>query len=261
MNFGPTSRLGDQKWPVAGAEELGYFFLMHVDVGGATAIGRRSENQDRWEVARDGRWALVSDGVGGAAGGRTAADLAIATAADALAADWPVEEVFARAHDAVLVRQRADVATRHMAATLTLARHVTGSQWLVAAAGDSPPFRVAGSTQKLLPPHTVASALVAAGAIAATEADHHPGRNSITRAIGHSTSAHPDSVVVEVPDGAALVLASDGIDVLGERQITGIVTGAASAGTAAASLVEAALTEGATDNVTVVVLRPSRAAP
>ena len=220
-------------------------------------MGRRSENQDRWDVAPDGRWAVVSDGVGGAAGGGTAADIAIATAADALVAARPVEDVFARAHDAVVVRQRADVATRHMAATLTLARHVTGSRWLVAAAGDSPAFRVAGSTQRLLSPHTVADALVAAGAISATEVNHHPGRHSITRAIGHSMSADPDSVVVEMPDGGALVLASDGIDVLGERQITGIVTTAASAASAAASLVEAALDEGATDNVTVVVLRPS----
>ena len=234
---------------------------MHVDVGGATAIGRRSENQDRWAVAGDGRWALVSDGVGGAAGGGTAADLAIAAAAAALAADRPVEEVFARAHDAVLARQRVDVATRHMAATLTLARHVRGSRWLVAAAGDSPAFRVAGSTQKLLSPHTVAAALVAAGAIPATEVNQHPGRNSITRAIGHSTSADPESVLVEIPDGAALVLASDGIDVLAERQILDIVSEAASAGTAATALVEAALLEGATDNVTVVVLRPTPAGP
>lgn len=246
---------------MARAEEVGYFFLVHVDVGGATAIGRRSENQDRWEVAGDGRWALLSDGVGGAAGGGTAADLAIAAAAGALAANRPVEEVFARAHNAVLVRQRVDVATRHMAATLTLARHVTGSRWLVAAAGDSPAYRVAGSTQKLLSPHTVAAALVAAGAIPATEVNHHPGRNSITRAIGHSISAEPESVLVEIPDGAALALASDGVDVLDERQIMDIVTKAASAATAAASLVEAALDEGATDNVTVVVLRPSHAEP
>ena len=234
---------------------------MHVDVGGDTAIGRRSENQDRWEVAGDGRWALVSDGVGGAAGGGTAAGVAIAAAAAALAADRTVEEVFARAHDAVLARQRVDVATSRMAATLTLARHVTGSRWLVAAAGDSPAFRVAGSTQRLLSPHTVAAALAAAGAIPATEVDHPPGRNRITRAIGHSTSADPESVLVEIPDGTALVLASDGIDVLDERQIMNIVTRAGSAGTAASSLVAAALDEGATDNVTVVVLRPRPARP
>lgn len=148
-----------------------------------------------------------------------------------------------------------------MAATLTLARHVTGSRWLVAAAGDSPVFRVAGSTQRLLSPHTVAAELVAAGAISATEVNRHPGRNSITRAIGHSSSAEPECVLVEIPDGAALVLASDGIDVLAERQITDIVTNASSAGSAATSLVEAALDEGATDNVTVVVLRPSQAGP
>lgn len=203
----------------------------------------------------------MSDGVGGAAGGGTAADLAIGTASEALVADLSVEEVFARAHAAVLVRQRADVDARKMAATLTLARHVTGSRWLIAAVGDSPAFRVAGSTQRLLLPHTVAAGLVATGAIPMSEVHRHPGRNSITRAIGHSTSAEPDAVVVDVPEAAAVVLASDGVDVLDERQITDIVTKAATAASAADSLVDAALAEGATDNVTVVVLRPSRAAP
>lgn len=249
-----------QKWPVSAAPKVGYSYDMDVDVGGATAIGRRSENQDRWAVAPDGGWGAVSDGVGGAAGGGAAADLTIATAADALAAGREVEEVFARAHEAVLVGQRTDVAVRHMAATLTIARHVAGSRWLVAAAGDSPAFLVGDSAMKLLAPHTLAEALVAAGAISAIEVNHHPGRNSITRAIGHSSSADPESVVVEIPDGASLVLASDGIDVLGQRRITQVITRAATALAAAASLVDAALAEGATDNVTVVVLRPSRAA-
>lgn len=235
--------------------EFGYLYGMPVDVGGATAIGRRAENQDRWAVAGDARWALVCDGVGGAAGGGRAADQAVAAAAAAFAAGRSIEDVFAGAHEAVVRAQQADPDMGRMATTLTVARQRSGSRWLVAAAGDSPAFLVDGAARRLLSPHTVADELVAAGAISASAAQSHPGRNSITRGIGHATSSAPDSVEVDVPVGASLVLASDGIDALGLGPMTRIVHESRSASVAAADLVEAALVAGASDNVTVVVVR------
>ena len=229
---------------------------MHIDFGGATAIGRRAENQDRCATASDGRWALVSDGVGGSAGGATAAELTIEAATRALDEGAAVDELFACAHEVVVAGQHADPGLGHMAATLTLARHVAGRRWTVAGAGDSPVFLVDGSVRRLLSPHTVAQGLVDAGAISVAEAGTHPGRNSVTRAIGHSRSAAPDTLEVDVQEGAALVLASDGIDVLDHAQMTRLLASSPSAQDAAADLVEAALAAGATDNVTVVVLRP-----
>lgn len=228
---------------------------MHVDVGGATAIGRRSENQDRWAAGPDAQWALVCDGVGGAAGGATAAELASMAAAAALAGGRPVEEVFARAHETVVAAQHADPSLGQMATTLTIARQLTGVRWRVASAGDSLAFLVGASARRLLSPHTVADELVTAGVISESDAKAHPGRNSITRGIGHSTSARPDCVDVDVVEGESIVLASDGIDVLDTGSMKRIVVEAHSAAGAAAALVEASLDEGATDNVTAVVLR------
>ncbi len=242
---------------LSGVAPTEYPSCMHVDLGGATALGRRAENQDRWAVAGDGRWALVSDGVGGVAGGATAAELAIEAAKAALAVCAEVEDVFRSAHRAVVEGQRATPGLEHMAATLTLARWVDNGRWRVAGAGDSPAFLVDQSVRKVLSPHTVTEALVSAGVISISEAVRHPGRNSVTRAIGHSQSAAPDIVEVDVPDGANLVLATDGVDVLARTQIGPLVASSPTAQRAAAALVEAALAAGATDNVTVVVLRPT----
>ena len=252
----PAPREG-QKWPVSLSPRFGYFSDMRVDVGGATATGRRSENQDRWAVGNDQRWAMVCDGVGGAAGGSTAADVTVTAAARALAAGWPVEAVFAHAHGCVVAAQQAEASLRRMATTLTMALRLANGRWVVAAAGDSPAFLLGAAVQRLLSPHTVADELAAAGAIRASDVATHPGRNRVTRAIGHSTSATPDSVVVDVPEGASLVLASDGIDVLDAATMKRIDAGAGDAGCSAANLVDAALAAGASDNVTVVVLRPT----
>lgn len=241
------------------AWRTGYPWWMHVDVGGATAVGLRAENQDRWAVADDGLWAIVSDGVGGTAGGATAAELTVAAAVDALDAGALMDAIFSRAHESVVAGQRARTGLEQMAATLTVARHGGGRRWAVGGAGDPPAFVVGTSVHRLLAPHTVAEGLVAAGAISVAEARRHPGRHSITRASGHSRSSVPDIVEFDVPEGASLVLASDGIEVLGDDALVRVVAGARTAPDAAVALVDAALEAGAADNVTVVVLRPSGA--
>jgi protein phosphatase len=231
---------------------------MDIDVGGATALGRRSENQDRWAVAADGCWAAVSDGVGGAPGGALAATITIDSVTETLSAAAPIPEVFAQAHVAVGEAQRQSAELGRMAATLTVAVRVGGSRWLVAGAGDSPAFLLDSSmsTHRVLALHTLADELVDSGRITAPQGQVHPGRHTITRGIGHHSSATPDVVEVDVPVGAALVLASDGIDSLRPDQLAPIVASAASASSAAVALVDAALAAGARDNVTAVVVRP-----
>ena len=226
---------------------------MEFDLGGASATGERPENQDRWAIAGDGSWAAVSDGVGGAAGGAKAAELAIAKATEALQAHRPIVEAFAAAHSAVCDAQEAEGLGR-MAATLTIASRLD-NQWSVAGAGDSPAFFFGRSSRRLLAPHTLAEALVSAGAISREEGARHPGRHAITRGIGHRSSASPDVVSFSVTPGDVIVLASDGLEVLTQPEMGAVDRGVVSASEAAGALVRAALTAGARDNVTAVVIR------
>ena len=227
---------------------------MEFDLGGASATGHRPENQDRWAIANDGRWAVVSDGVGGAAGGAEAAELAVAAASEVLDAGGPVVEAFVAAHSAVCAAQSLQDGLGRMAATLTIAARLDAS-WLVGGAGDSPAFLFGRTARRLLVPHTFAESLVAAGAISREEGARHPGRHAITRGIGHRSSSTPDVVEVSLARGDAIVLASDGVEVLTGSEMQGVVNGASTAPDAANDLVRAALAAGARDNVTAVVIR------
>ncbi len=147
-----------------------------------------------------------------------------------------------------------------MAATLTLgvlaADRAGGSLWLVAGVGDSPAWLVtAERITRVTDDDNAAAELVRAGVISQAEARTHPGRHMITRAMGSAEAVPPDVAHVALFPGDALVLASDGIDVLDDADIGRIVRSAAGADAAAQRLVDAALDAGSTDNVTAVVVR------
>ncbi|HEX6417695.1 MAG TPA: hypothetical protein VFZ77_04335, partial [Acidimicrobiales bacterium] len=80
----------------------------------------------------------------------------------------------------------------------------------------------------------------------------------ITLAIGGDTDVAGVPVAVDLAPGDALVLASDGIEVLDEATIAEVVPAAPSAEQAARRLVDAALARDASDNVTVAVVRHRR---
>jgi PPM family protein phosphatase len=235
-----------------------------IDTAWATATGPRSDNQDR--AATSPIWALVSDGAGGLPGGATAARLTIEAAVANLAAatgsldDSVVARAVAAANQAVRNRRAADERVATMAATLTLAAATAvgpaASTWLVANVGDSPAWLVdAPAITRLSREDNVAAELVRAGAISADEARRHPGRHIVTHAMGTDETVVLSPATVSLGPGHALVVASDGIEVLGEQVMMEVVDGAPSAHQAARRLVDAALAAGATDNVTVAVVR------
>jgi len=237
---------------------------MGFESGWATARGRRPDNQDRADVA-DG-WVMVSDGAGGLRGGAQAATLTVEAVVERLAGsagrvdDRVVHEAVQGANAAVRAGQRDDPTVAFMAATLTLAAlaadRAAGSLWLVAGVGDSPAWLVtAERVTRITDDDNAAAELVRAGVISRSEARTHPGRHMITRAMGSAELVTPDVAHVALFPGDAIVLASDGIDVLDEHDIGHIVRAAPSADAAAQRLVDAALDAGSTDNVTAAVVR------
>jgi protein phosphatase len=237
-----------------------------VEAAGATSVGGRRDNQDRCALAPG--LAVVSDGVGGQAGGGRAADLTVEAVLQSLARHDTVGEAelaaaVTRANDLVRAGRRSDPAVASMGSTVIIAaaqpagRGAAGSRWLVAHVGDSPAWHVtAEGAQRLTRDHTLAAELVRAGALAAEAADSHPGRHMLIRAIGSESQVAPDVVPVELGPGDALVLASDGLaDVLDGPDIHRVVSATDTAERAAWALVDASLAAHTTDNVTTVVVR------
>src|SRR5262245_23260969 len=235
-----------------------------IAFGCATATGSRPDNQDRYAVGP--LWAVISDGAGGAAGGALAAELTVREVVSCLdASDGAIDaevldQAVTRANVVVRSRRATDAAVAAMAATLTLAVaiavHGKESHWLVVNVGDSPAWLVdARGCTRVTEEHNVAAELVRSGAISRDAARLHPGRNLVTRAIGIADSVMVDPVAVTLHPCDQLVIASDGVEVLNETEMQDAVSGASSATNAARRLVDAALTHGADDHVTVAVLR------
>jgi protein phosphatase len=240
-----------------------------IDVGSATATGPRPDNQDR--VATDWRWAVVSDGAGGHAGGALAAQLAVDAAVARLQAapnaldERAAVQAVADA-DAAVRAGKDDSAVASMAATLTLAAAVAvgsdASHWSVINVGDSPAWHLtARGLRRVTEEDNVAAELLRAGAISAEEARSHPGRHLITRAMGSLDTRTISPVAMTLEPGDALVLASDGIEVVDERAMMELMSATPTSDTGGGAarcarlLVEAALARHTTDNVTVAVIR------
>jgi protein phosphatase len=200
--------------------------------------------------------------MGGYAGGALAAELTVQAVTERLAAldrvaERDIEDAFAAANASVR-RERAE---RHeedrMGATLTLAIPYDGDDWIVAHVGDSPAYLVSRrATEQLTEDHTVTGDLVRQGAISLEDADHHPYRNVLLRAVGAEETIYPDVRHVIVTAGEALVLVSDGVSgVLSPAAIGDIVREASNADEAARALIDASVELRSSDNVTAVVIR------
>ena len=245
-----------------------------IDAACASVAGKRPDNQDRCAV-RPGL-GVVSDGVGGHAGGARAAELTVAAVLEVLAGgpegggvdpsavdDTLLAQAIGRANGVVRGGRRRDPSVAAMGATVIVAAATCldaaagRSRWLVAHVGDSPGWLVsAGGGTRLTHDHTLAAELLRAGSLTPADADRHPGRHVLSRSIGGEQHVRPDVAAVELGPGDQLVLASDGVaDVLDAAGVAAAVAGAGSAEDAARALVDAALAAGTTDNVTTVVLR------
>ncbi len=231
----------------------------------ASVVGQRSENQD--QCAASSRWAVVSDGMGGHAGGARAAELTRDAAVAAIGDDpdgdlgTVLAEAARRANQAVRDGQVTDPSVAGMGATLVaaVAAEVTAdtSQWVVANVGDSPAWLVTGSgARQITTDHTLAAAMAAARAEGSDEPIPERAHHLLMRAIGLADDEPPDVHDVALAPGDALVLASDGVsDVFDAVAVAAAVRAAGTDGDPARSLVDGALEAGASDNVTVVVLR------
>jgi PPM family protein phosphatase len=235
-----------------------------VQAGYASDAGPRASNQDR--ATATAFWAAISDGAGGHAGGDIAAELAIEGVMSRLGRpstgvqESCVLEAFSAANSAVRARRRTDARMANAAATLTIAActslHPSTSQWVIANLGDSPVWHSRGDhLDRLSEEHNLAAELVRSGVLSPTKSRSHPGRHIVTRALGVADEVVPHVSHATLKPGDLLILASDGVEVLTEAEIAAVAGRRSDARGTAVGLVDAALSAGATDNVTAVVLR------
>jgi protein phosphatase len=204
---------------------------------------------------------VVADGMGGARAGevasRTAVELFAAGLDERIA---PPEDRLARrvqdANERIHELSRADARRAGMGTTLT-AVHVGGDELAIAHVGDSRAYLLRdGVLSMLTEDHSLVGELVRQGKLTEQEAEDHPQRSIITRALGPEPLVMVDTMTLRARAGDVYLLCSDGLtSMLGDARLLALLAGAATLEQAGGDLIDAANEAGGRDNITVVLFR------
>ena len=225
---------------------------------GRTDAGRkRRRNED--SIVVDPPLFAVADGMGGAQAGEVASRLAAAAfrefhEADDLAAEERVRAIIQEANRRIYERATSDAEVSGMGTTITAALLESGSV-SIGHVGDSRAYRLReGRLEQLTEDHSLVADLMRSGRLSPEEAETHPQRSVITRALGTDAVVDVDTFTVEASPGDVFLLCSDGLTTMvADEDILAIVADAGPLEDAAKALVKAANRGGGEDNVTVVL--------
>jgi protein phosphatase len=239
---------------------------------GVTDIGLvRRENQDtyliREQTATGHTICVVCDGMGGAAGGKLASQIATETFAaeleKLLTADMNEEQLRAasaqaveKANEAIRSAAMETEEYRNMGTTLVAAVSYDGGM-VVTNVGDSRAYHItADGITRVTKDHSLVERMVDRGDITAEEARRHPNRNLITRALGPDEFVQCDGYICPMNKGDYLLLCTDGlVNTVPDPQILEEVLHSDGLEPCLQRLIDLAKQQGAPDNVTAVLTR------
>ncbi len=230
---------------------------MRVTTGQATDNGRaRDNNEDSYLVDADHALFAVADGMGGHLGGEVASATAIEALRSEYAKGAPVSDAIEYANRAVITRAVGHEELTGMGTTLTAVAIAGPQQLLVGHVGDSRAYLLRGDTLEMITDdHSLVAELVREGRLTPEQAEAHPQRAIVTRALGVDDEVNVDVYPLEVRQGDRIIICSDGLNtMLRDRDIERIARGQIDPQRAAEALVDAANDAGGEDNITVVVI-------
>jgi serine/threonine protein phosphatase PrpC len=231
-----------------------------ADSAGSTDAGRkRRRNEDSF--VHEPPLFAVADGMGGAQAGEVASRLAAAAFrefhdADELDPEERVAAIIQEANRRIYERAKSDEQASGMGTTITAAL-VAEDGVAVGHVGDSRAYRLRdGQIEQLTEDHSLVADLVRSGRLTPDEADSHPQRSVITRALGTDPQVDVDTFMADSQAGDVFLLCSDGLTTMvGDEDITETVGRTSTLEHATKALVRAANKAGGEDNVTVVIFR------
>lgn len=204
---------------------------------------------------------LVADGMGGHNAGDYASRIAVETIVS-VAAESPEKEPVRILDTAV---RSANTRLRVLAegsrelegmGTTVVAAACEDRTLYVANVGDSRLYMVSGGEiRQITRDHSWVEEMVQRGGIDRKEARNHPDKNIITRAVGAEDTIKVDFFTVQLADGDAVLMCTDGLtNMLEDEEIRMILSGERDIAGKAKALVEAANAKGGRDNISVVLI-------
>jgi Serine/threonine protein phosphatase len=243
-----------------------------------TSVGQvRENNEDTVHLWATDHFALavVADGMGGAAAGEEASRLAVEAVAAGLhmtdenagagftlmSDETIIDQLRAAIHagnSSIVERAASDPQLRGMGTTVTLAL-VRGLQALIAHVGDSRAYLIESRTRhitQITADHSFVEALVSAGHLTQEQAEEHPMRNVLYRALGQAGEIDIDVFEVRLRVNDRIILCTDGLTRhVKPHEIAQIALTHDDPDAAVDALVELANTRGGEDNISVILIQ------
>lgn len=233
--------------------------LRVVEKAALSDVGRARQGNEDSFLERSPLFA-VADGMGGARAGEVASGIAVATFDEEPQPDASPEERLAavalaanqRIHDLA----QEDSSYAGMGTTFT-AVLVTGNEIAIGHVGDSRLYRWRdGELERLTDDHSLVEEFVRQGKLTPEEAEVHPQRSIITRALGPEPKVEVDTLTYPAKAGDVYLANSDGLTgMISEADVAEILRDSATLDEAAQALIDAANRGGGRDNITVVLFR------
>ena len=255
-----------------------------IEARGQTDVGlKRRINEDVFVLDPQHGVFLVADGMGGHAAGEVASRVAteeilraLSTAVNDSDETWPehwdsalsapanaVVDAVVAGHHRVTKEMHDDADLKGMGTTVVVAVHQRIDDKLVIChVGDSRAYRLrSGELALLTNDHSWVHEQVTAGFLTEEAARNHPLKNVVTQALGGSSEPRVDVLETKIQDGDLYLLCSDGLNsMLTDDEISGLLEANGSLEDSCERLINAANQRGGNDNISVVLLRPRRAA-
>jgi len=228
-------------------------------IGVKTDVGRRREvNEDSFLVHEP--LFVVADGMGG----HVAGDIASSTAVDTIKEQSPsasaedpntLAALVLAANSRIWEKAEGDSTLRGMGTTCTLLL-LDSSKAHFAHVGDSRAYLLRGGTlTQITEDHTLVGRMVKEGRLSADDAERHPQRSIVTRALGVDSEVEVDLIDMDVAEGDRILICSDGLSsMIDFDTIASILNQEPDPQVAAERLVDAANEAGGEDNITVVIV-------
>jgi serine/threonine protein phosphatase PrpC len=233
--------------------------LRIADHASKTDVGRqRHTNEDN--LYDQPPLFAVADGMGGAQAGEVASEMAISefvAERDAEApAEQQLEQIALAANRKIWDLAQSDSRHAGMGTTLTAAM-VDGQQVAVGHVGDSRLYLYRdGQIERMTRDHSLVEEFVRQGKLTPEQAEKHPQRSVITRALGPENSVEVDTFRIPARDGDVYLLCSDGLSgMVSDDDMRAILSEDRPLDATAARLVDAANDNGGRDNITAVLFR------
>ena len=232
-----------------------------VNYAARTDVGKkRDHNEDCYKVNEDLGLYMIADGMGGHASGEVASMIAVTTIEQQMMQGLVLADAIEQAHLAIL-RGVQEGAGKHGMGTTIVATQFKNNDYTLAWVGDSRAYLWDDGVTQLSKDHSMVQMLIDSGQIDEAEARVHPRKNIIYQNLG---SAEMEMFHVSVEQGTLykgqkIILCSDGLsDEVDNDEISQTINTCQNAGASddeiVDRLIDAALDNGGSDNVSVIVI-------